>query len=285
LTDPLSYAGLGLGSRAGAAAGGALERAALARGPRYGQSANDILGQIMAKEPNHNIIDNFVQHMRQPELAPIAERLAGEIPKGSVPFNSGVEAVAFRSPTGDVVRLGEMPGGLIKKRPIDPDMLQATRIASAGNFMVDRAPYLHGVDSPAAQDAAGLLKKNMSGRGIDLRDAHAGNIGFQGTSPKVLDPGAVSPITAEHIAHQQKIKDIMGEGYPVKVPEAAYSGGFQPVTDLMQQPSKPMNALLSLLGSDKALQRALAMGTQDIGYKRAGQIAGGTVGALLPQAE
>lgn len=266
LTDPMSYAGLGLGSKLGARAGAGLERAAIARGPRYGTTAEDLAGQL-SNLPIPGSSTGWT-HPLANELRtnPLAGRIASEVPEGSQLLGYGTEGAAFRTPSGDVARVGAVKPSFTGRPSLD-EVLQPTRASITpadqfgGRLLAERMPMAADVGSEAASASQGALSDALRQRGMTLADPHAGNIGFVGGAPKVIDPGALR--------------------------SAGFAGDYAPMLSAADQPSRPMNAILSALGSDRKLRAALANGRSGLGWEQAGGSLGakaGALGSLLSQA-
>lgn len=264
-SDPLSYAGLGLGSRAGAGLGNALERAAIARGPGYGTTAEELLSQIGRMDTSglpvrvRTAAGDFV-HPLYNELSksPYAAQIAAEVPQGSSILGAGAEGIAFGTPSGDVLRLGRA-NPMFQGRPNVDQLLQPTRSLITPNdgmrLLAERLPMAQGVGSEAAGAATPALQDALRGQALNFSDRTAANAGFVNGVPKVIDPGAITNL--------------------------GYSGSFSPMIQAGQAPGGVTSRLLDLLGSDQALQRALAGGNQSLGYGRMGGLLGGSLGGLI----
>lgn len=271
LTDPMSYAGLGLGSKLGARAGAGLERAAIARGPRYGTTAEDLLSQIkgintaglpsVARTPTGDFVHPLYNALSG---SPHASQIAAELQPGAKIIKAGGEGVSFLNPTGDVTRIGITPSGF-PGRPMVDEMLQPTRsLMSPGQrsgIMTERVPFLTDAGSEAASAARSPLADSLREKALNFSDMTPENVGFLKGSPKVLDPTAVK--------------------------SAGFTGDYAPMLSAADQPSRPMNAILSALGSDRKLRAALANGRSGLGWEQQGSSLGakaGALGSLLQQA-
>ena len=232
--DPTTYLGAGLGARLGAKAGRSLERAAVARGPGYTGGAAHLA------ELAGNGAKDFADDIKM--FAPGA---LSEVPPASQFLGKGQQAVAFRTPTGDVVRLGFVGPGE-SGRPVADSVLQATRAADYGlpgtgitvraervpfaDMAGDRKYWLGGSGVPG-QTRIGAVRKAAADEGLLFADAHAGNVGVYGGRPVVIDPGAVEPLAGAALTRQ-------------------------PVT-AAADPSPAAALLLDLLGGQPAMRRAL----------------------------
>lgn len=294
LTDPLTYAGGIGGARAGGRLGKSLEEAASLRGPRYATTMEDL--QAMATQtPRDKLMQQATEwgnvnsssavnggearYLKNAiEDNPGMAKILGEIQPGSKVLGSGVEGVAFRTPAGDVIRIGQPEVGF-KGRPVDESILQPTRaIHSAAapsaedglmtmfgrmpreparGVMVERMPFAKGVDSEALREHFPAMREGMKSRGLDFWDEAVRNAGFHNGKPVVIDPGAVDAVD--------------------------YAGKFAPMVNAAHEPGPISSALLSLLRSDKAMQRALESGRSGVNYERPGRMIGGGIGAALGQ--
>jgi hypothetical protein len=282
-TDPLSFAGMGLGSKlgqkAGASIGKGLESAAIQRGPRYGTQLDDLLKTFptegVAAEEAALSAGTLNEFRGTPQLSAMLR----EIPEGSRYLGGGAEGTAFRTPSGDVSRIGLTVNQ--HARPIDDMILQPLRSVAAdagvtsGPHKVmmhaERLPFAEKVGDSRVIMAAGNAKPmnlplaqrwkawtdemtdEAAMRQLDIADLAPRNWGVQGGKPKIIDPGSVDP-------------------------RGSYAGGFNPLVDSSQQPGTLSNALLSLLGSDRAMQAALAQGRSAVNYQRPFGMAGSTLG-------
>lgn len=254
--DPTAYLGVGLGARLGATAGRSLERAAVARGPGYTGGAVHLAA--MADAGAGSFAD---------DLARLAPAALSEIPPASALVGKGAEGAAFRTPAGDVVRLGYVSPGEAG-RPVADSVLQATRAVDypAGadvavraervpfaDMAGDRKYWLGGSGVPG-QTRIGAVRKAAADEGLLFADAHAGNVGVYGGRPVVIDPGAVEPLAGAALTRQ-------------------------PVT-AASEPSPAAALLLDLLGGQPAMRRALDAGRAAPGYERSLAAAGGAAGGL-----
>lgn len=274
-TDPLMYAGAGLGRMLGKNA----EAAALARGPRYGTTAED-LGAEMLRSGN---ADAFAHNQILGSLENRAawDRAASEVPPGSKFLGAGAEGMAFETPGGMVVRMGkaEGPAGAAG-RPVAESVLQPTRTADYGytrpglnddyTAMIDE-PMRMRVETMPKAEAAGdkafwrsrdadtmltpmdQLDQRLAADNIGMWDRHAGNAGMYQGRPVAIDPGSL---------------DL-----------SKFAGGYAPVA-VAGEASRPMNALLNALGSDQAV-RSMMAGQGDLNLMRRLMGYGGFAGADL----
>lgn len=240
-TDPLTWLGAGLGSRLG----GAAEKAAVARGPQFGTTADDLsrmlAGSLTGDIPEAKILAH-----------PQASRILSEINPASQYIGNGIEGIAFKEPNGLVTRVGEVAPGA-PGRPIAPNVAQAQSTMDIpgirDDFRVERGiPYADRVnDVPywtkrfpefaaptqvprisGPVDRSGQLDAALKQSGLVRQDRHFGNVGVVGDTPMVIDPG--------------DIKAMPG-----------FSGGYATVAQA-REPGMMMNALLDHLGASQGLQ-------------------------------
>lgn len=263
--DPTTYLGGAIGRTAGRALGGAAEAAAKAAGPGYATTVDDLAGMAAGRFTPAGSVGDQIR-----DIFKAAPQAASEIPAGSSLLGAGAEAVAFRTPAGDVVRAGLTPLGT-PGRPVDDAILQATRgidypAYPKATLRVERVPFADGANTgltapglprtgAVGEDDISLLARELEGRGIDFYDKHAGNVAYHGGRPVVIDPGAVD--------------SFLG-----------YKGPYQEVA-AAAQPGRPMSALLSALGGQGATRRALDRGLAGPQYQRLLGNLGMTAGASL----
>lgn len=235
-TDPLTWTGVGLGAKLGSKAGAA----AVARGPRYSTSADDLMRQA----------DDFAlpweRDAAQRHIGILKEASPGvfaEVPEGAKMLGVGAEGLALRNPAGDVTRIGLQKAGETG-RPIASTMLQPSRTADyAGNGNIvgraERLPMAEAVGSgtywnsparPGGQDRLGQLFDDAMGEGIDFMDLGAKNAGRVNGRDVIIDPGAA-----------------LLDGF---------KGSFNPVTK-HREAGPLMGRLLDMLGSDDAIRAGL----------------------------
>lgn len=193
-------------------------------------------------------------------------------------LGTGTEAIAFKTPQGDVVRLGGIPdsAGMSPGRPISPHVLQANYATDYGldpmrlempeygsSMRVERTPLASNVaDTPYYLKNKRELEKNLYKDGMRFSDQHSGNIGSIGGKPVIVDPGAVDfPNAQRHLDHPT-----------------------QPVTTA-GEPEGISAMLYKLLGGDKRMQAAVESGGSNPGhasrYANRGTLAGGSLAAML----
>lgn len=160
-----------------------------------------------------------------------AQAISDEIPPGTRYLGHGAEAVAFRTPQGDVIRI-EPPGspirlthGIPPPRPNIPGVLQPTRSIGTEGGRIERLPYAPTTSSstlPGGKATKGPIElisddqttsqimrqrhispetyysseervfHDLAPTGYMPTDIHQGNIGFTKEGrPIIIDPGAV----------------------------------------------------------------------------------------------
>jgi hypothetical protein len=203
-TDPLMFAGAGLGAMLGRRAG----TAAVARGPMYETTADDLLRQVgELGEPWKQ--EAATRHINA--LNASAPRVFSEVAPGSKFVGVGAEGFAVRPEAGgDVVRLGmQMPNE--PGRAVNDFLAQPSRTAdyaAGGGRMAraERVPFAEKVDSQAYWHGPGYpdgapskwqnpsrldaLTENVERSGhfaTDMKPANVGNIGGRDV---IIDPGS-----------------------------------------------------------------------------------------------
>jgi hypothetical protein len=211
-TDPLTYIGGIGGARAGARMGKGLEPAAIAAGPGY-RGGDALIDAIRSGDRRIEDVTGWANQLsgKFNMDVPALRRIAGEIPEGSTFLGSGMNAVAMKTPAGEVIRVG--PGGGLG-RPIADSVLPATRtvdVPGSIGMRVERSPlaelhpenFWNTLPTGKKPGSRGLTKaeRSMSTRaedldmaarrdGLRITDAHEGNFGTIGGSNKIIDPGA-----------------------------------------------------------------------------------------------
>ena len=265
-TDPLTLLGAGLGTRLG----GAAERAAVAAGPRYGTTADD-LSRLLSGSLTGDMVESKILG------SPNSQRLLSEINPNSQLVGNGVEALAFKEPNGTITRLGEVPIGWENTgRPVIPNVAQAESTMNLpGGFRVERGiPFAdnvgdmgHWTKRPMGNlyeefanpnTAAGMtgvtrggstlddalrsrsewLDRSLRQDGFQRRDRHFGNVGTIDGRSMVIDPGDLEPTLGRSLDSMRATTE------------------FAPVATAAE-PGAMMNALLNALGSGETIQAGL----------------------------
>ena len=201
--------------------------AAVNQGPRYEGGTGkllDILTQAKDPELAHAQMANILADPR------LAERVASEIAPGSQYLGAGVEAAAFKSPYGHVVRITKHAGDPVTRVNV-PEMVQPFRSVVRGGHTIEHMPYvqpmesifdgafrpisdLHDLADPlnpehvaaldhlhvghsALSEARDLdetdIVKALNGRGVYDTDWHDGNVGFTNEGKiAAFDPGTLA---------------------------------------------------------------------------------------------
>lgn len=238
LTDPLTYAGGIGGGRVGAKLGREAEIATHAAGPGY-RGKNSLLEAIQAGDKATEAV-GWDRHFsnRFDQMAPGQfDRIASEVPPGSSFLGSGSDAIAMRTPQGDVLRIGNIPDARVGQgRPVAESVLPSTRsvdVPVSGmevpGFRVERSPLAemkpagYWKTPPAGPGMTARQKRMLtspveelenraSREGISFWDQHVGNVGVHGDKPVIIDPGAFS------------LEDFKGQYAPVTVSDSAEAG-------------------------------------------------------------
>jgi len=190
LTDPLTYLGGAIGRLGAKAFAPGLERAALARGPNYGGGIEKLMQGADKSRASTDVLLEALQN--SPHLPDILK----EIPPGSQYLGNGVEAIAYKTPAGDVLRIE--PGAYnTAARPESANILQPTRAGMVGDARIERTPlvdtktqYTMGAGE-AHKRTVEPLKAALENEGLHFEDSHIGNLGLIEGRPTVIDPGSV----------------------------------------------------------------------------------------------
>lgn len=250
--DPLSYAG-GLGGAAkGGQYGSHLTDVALTRGPRFPGGLEKLAPWYESTDPV------LLERAKGIAWSPYRKEILNEIAPSSNLLGLGVEATGVRAPEGYVTRIAGGPGTVDASKivgsswlpntpeslppaaaPVLPPMIRPARDITIGPYRIQHTPFVdmlkEGADEAlrgAEWEKAGeALKKASVQAGYSPWDLHLGNLGKTPAGRYVItDPGAVSP--------------------------------FNPMTPIPEpirsvQGSRLDNLLLDLLGSDRAIRRAI----------------------------
>ena len=264
-TDPLTWAGAGLGAALGRRAGAA----AVARGPNYGTTADDLLRQMddLGRPWEREAAANHIRSLSQAN-----PRVFSEVPDGSKVIGVGAEGVAVRPDAGDVIRLGMQPRGE-PGRAVSDFLAQPARTADydAGAKYVARAervPFADNVGNQTYWHSAGYpdgaaskwsnptrldaLQENVERSGHFATDMKPGNVGRLGGRDIIIDPGSF----------------LAADGF----------SNFNPVVQAGDA-SPLMRGLLDMLGSDDAIRAGLTPSYTGR-LARVGGTGGATLGGL-----
>lgn len=229
LTDPLTYLGGAIGRLGAKVFAPGLERAALARGPNYAGGAEKLMQQFPKDKVSADVLLEALQG--SPHLPGVLK----EIPPGSTYLNNGAEALVYKTPAGDVLRI-EPQAYNTAASPESANILQPTRAGIVGDARVERqplvdtaAPYEMG-PAKAYRNMTSPLKEALEQEGLDFADSHLGNVALLHGRPVVIDPGAVMGSPAD----------------------------LNPLGQLQQRPGRIQNWLLDALGADEQVQQHLA---------------------------
>jgi hypothetical protein len=122
-----------------------------------------------------------------------ANKIAMEIPGGSKYLGSGTEALAFRTPAGDVVRVADHPFNGAGRQNIQ-EVLQPYRHAQVGPYTVEHLPFV-GPTTGSLSEQLGLaeaMKSRLRSQQYDPWDVGFRNMGVTGDGNHVIhDAGAV----------------------------------------------------------------------------------------------
>lgn len=146
--------------------------------------------------------------------SPHAAEILAEIPPGAEFLGNGAKAIAFQTPDGNVVRVGQVapsPRSDTGERSKHPDVLQPTSSKRFGDLVVEHLPLARTVarnldeTGPFVRQRHAFIKRvtkefsdkygiNLEEQGLrpeDLVDLHPDNVGMVDGEWKVLDPTAV----------------------------------------------------------------------------------------------
>lgn len=240
-TDPLMFAGAGLGRMLGGRAG----EAAVARGPRYETTADDLSrmlaeGGLVGDTQASRRVTNILK-------SPDSDRLLSEINPQSKILGAGAEALTFTDDSGKVLRLGRNEVGT-PGRPVSSSVMQPSSTVDVGavgqpGWRAERTPmakhvndanYWYKRERDAWNSRHGLLGKKLESEKLSLGDPHLGNVGTHGGRSVVIDPGAVDALP----------------GF----------AGERGVASIADDPGRLMEMLLNSVGADDAVRRAYASG-------------------------
>lgn len=154
--------------------------------------------QSMIEKADSQVVKNIIltQHQRGMNLnAGLARELRGSnvkeafshIPKESYPFGVGREAVVFRKPDGDVLRLTRTP--VERPQELKEFLLPAKETLRGAGWQMETLPYVDKFvlgKAPMRELESGLGKL-----GYRLSDGHYGNLRMMGDKAVVIDPGAI----------------------------------------------------------------------------------------------
>lgn len=242
-TDPLTLLGGGLGAKLG----GKATEAALARGPRFATTADDVGRMVGDSMEGAAKLSDLLQ-------SPQAGKILAEINPESKFLGAGAEGMAFHNPAGDVTRIGPVPAGELG-RPAAPGVLSPSMtrdIADTGLPMTwrsERMPFAEDVPNMLGHAYDDHLESLLNQSGLSYVDRKAANLGMLDGKPVVRDPGSVL--------------DLGG-----------YAGPRAPIVN-SQDPGAAMNTLLNLLGGDQVARTGGSLTPQlALGGAGAGSLAG-----------
>lgn len=210
----------------------------------------------------------------------LLNRLRSEIPPNSKMIGTGQEAIAFRSPSGEVIRVQPLIGGT-PGRPVSEGILQPNSTIDLGMpYRVERTPFAENVGDKAywhKRDPNTMLTKldeldqTLAASNLNMDDRILGNVGTHGGKPVVIDPGAVKvkrqtvgPISFD-LPIEEFRRKLAEERRLAALPDPVIARS--PVTEA-SDPGRLMTALLNSIGSDDAVRRAYASGLSGPSFGR-----------------
>lgn len=236
-TDPLNLIGAGLGAKLG----GRATEAAMARGPRFGTTADDV-GRMLGDSMEGAIKLSDIQQ------SPQAGKILSQIDPSSKFLGAGAEGMAFHNPGGDVTRIGPVSTGELG-RPLAHGVASPTMtrdITDSGlpmSWRAERMPFVQDVPQGMGHEYDDVLESMLNQSGLSYVDRKGANMGLLNGKPVVRDPGSVMDL-------------------------GSYAGPRAPVTQA-SDPGAAMNALLNLLGGDQVARMGGSL-TPQLGLAGAG---------------
>ncbi len=194
ITDPLNLMGAG-------ALRGAYGKEMAKLGPMHAGGAEKLLSTLPPRKATRELVNDWL--LKADALDPAMQKRAfGEIPPGSSFLGAGSEAVVYKTPEGDVLRIA--PGGYPVPADI-PQMRKPTRHTVYGEgdnaLTVQRLPYAEVPPDSARygpmQDEMKAVSRKMrddiiaANPGLDPYDVYPQNIGKMGDQWVITDPSAV----------------------------------------------------------------------------------------------
>lgn len=171
-----------------------LADAADALGPMYPGGIDKLNG--IAKSIAHlDFEDSSSPYRRMLDLAKSehADRLANELPAGSKFLGNGAEALAFKTPDGNVVRIADNAFGAGGRNNI-PEILQPYRYTKIGPYTAEHLPFVEPLSGSAGDqiDASIALQNRLKSRQYEPWDAGPHNMGVTKEGNYIIhDGGAV----------------------------------------------------------------------------------------------
>jgi hypothetical protein len=197
------------------------------------------------------------KHVQRILQSPHAKEILGKIPAGSKFLGSGREAMAFRTPQGDVVRVGD-----VVERPEIPEVLQPMESTRYGDVVVERLPFATDVDDigDESRDAEDDLKAKIAARGYTHADFGPGTIGKVNGEWKILDPGGMKKTTDPNPGVK---RNLFGEEEVQKPTQGLF--GADPTDTAKNAASKDDKALRELTTVQTAAKKATGKDQWDMG--------------------
>ncbi len=185
LTDPLTYATMGMGAGGGGAAAGSLFGKI---GPRYGSSAAKLAELAIPAAEQARGGAALI-----PEVlgSGAAKSVLHEIPSGSKYLGAGAEALNLQTPAGDVLKIARHNPAAAVAVPDLEGVIQPSRRVVHGGWEVNRVPMAQNVgDKAVADEFMANTRPHLQQYGVDLYDLKPEDIGLVGGKPTLLDMGS-----------------------------------------------------------------------------------------------
>lgn len=274
--DPMTYAGMSGGARAGKMVGQGLDNAAMRLGPMYkGGESNliDALANSMNSGGDVAAVKRAEAMMSAIVDSPEGARVMAEVAPGGRLIGAGSEAMAITNPeTNTVTRIAGGPGTLDVRetyarnrgtvplqnsantlppapRVDDPAVLQPIRQVTAGPYRVEHLPrmdVLEGNLSPATMTPQALEARH--GMFADAADQL-----YQSVESRGMWPVDVRDYNVGRVPYEDRW--LITDGGAV-LPRAGTPAAADPA--YTSQPNALLSALLELTGGPRAVRKYLA---------------------------
>lgn len=172
---------------------------------RIADSTHDIRNPGMPSVPRSGLSDSAKKAYLTPydrimglANSEYASRIAGEIPGGSSYLGHGLEAMAFRTPSGNVIRVADNSVDSTNRLNL-PEVLQPYRHATIGPYTVEHLPFVDKIPGGilGGTDEAKAMRSRLRSREYDPWDVAGRNMGITHEGNYVIhDGGAVSDLLA-----------------------------------------------------------------------------------------
>lgn len=201
-------------------------------------------------------------------------KLLSQIPEGATFLGSGAQALVFRLPNGNVLRVAkatQQGSQLINPRPNTSLVLQPLSQKIVGDTLFEELPYAPSLNNLIAQGRLNTQRglsigqrftQNIERRGLVPTDVNGDNIGLLGNRPVAIDPEVF-------ITRQQALRE--GVSTATGAPFELYAGGgyVAALRRLLQRGVRAADR--AYLGAEPLLEKyAIAKGYDPYAVKTAG---------------